>query len=92
MKGHKVLPDPGFDKEVEASLHEESSMVHEDLWFDEVKKVDTPIPHVGFVILEEFHKVEYKVYLLSLLPKTIPQLQQVSCTRFFILQSLKTQG
>ena len=54
MKGDQVLPDPGFDKEVEASLLEESSMVHEDLWFDEVKKVDTPIPHVGFVILEEF--------------------------------------
>ena len=49
-------------------------MVHEDLQFDEVKKVDTPIPHVGFVILEEFHEVEYKVYLLSMLPKKIPQL------------------
>ena len=67
-------------------------MVHKDLQFDEVKKVDTPIPHVGFVILEEFHEVEYKVYLLSILPKTIPQLLQVSCTEFFILQSLKTRG
>ena len=67
-------------------------MVHEDLQFDEVKKVDTPIQHVGFVILEEFHEVEYKVYLLSMLPKTIPQLLQVSCIEFFILQSLKTRG
>ena len=67
-------------------------MVHEDLQFDEVKKVDTPIPHVRFVILEEFHEVEYKVYLLSMLPKTIPQLLQVSCIEFFILQSLKTRG
>ena len=74
MKGDQVLPDLGFDKEVEASLLEESSMAHEDLRFDEVKKVDTSIPHFGFVILEELHKVEYKVYLLSMLPKMIPQL------------------
>ena len=92
MKGDQVLPGPDFDKEVEASLLEESLMVHEDLQFDEVKKVDSPIQHVGYMILEEFHEVEYKVYLLSMLQKTIPQLQQVSCTRFFILQSLKTQG
>jgi len=61
-------------------------MVHADLQFDEVKKVDAPIAHIEFVIHKEFHGVEYKVYLFSMIPKRIPQLQQVLCARFFILQ------
>ena len=72
MKGDQVLPDPDFDKEVEASLLEESSMIHADLEFDKVEKVDTPIPLFEFVIPEKFHDVEYKVDLYSVLPKTIP--------------------
>ena len=72
MKGDQVLPDPDFDKEVEASLLEESSMIHADLEFDKVEKVDTPIPLFEFVIPEKFHEVEYKVDLYSVLPKTIP--------------------
>ena len=72
MKGDQVLPDPDFDKEVEASLLEESSMIHADLEFDKVEKVDTPIPLFEFVIPEKFHEVEYKVDLYSVLPKMIP--------------------
>ena len=73
----------------EASILEESSIMHEDLQLDEVKIVDMPIPHIEFVIPEKFHEVEYKVYLFSMFPKTIPQPQQVLCARVFILQSLK---
>ena len=79
-------------KQQEASILEESSMVHADLQFDKVEKVDVPIPHIKFVIPEKFHEVEYRVYLFSMLPKSIPQLQQVLCARVFILQSFKTQG
>ena len=64
-------------------------MVHEDLQFDEIKKVDNPIPHIEFVIPEEFHEVEYKVYLFSMLLKTIPQLQQVLCVEFSSFNALK---
>ena len=56
----------------EASILEESSIMHEDLQLDEVKIVDMPIPHIEFVIPEKFHEVEYKVYLFSMLPKSIP--------------------
>jgi len=54
-------------------------MVHADLQFDKVEKVDTSIPLIEFVIPEKLPEVEYKVYLFSMLPKTIPQLQQVLC-------------
>ena len=49
-------------------------MVHADLQFDKVKKVDNSIPLIEFVIPEKLPEVEYKVYLFSMLPKTIPQL------------------
>uniref|UniRef100_A0A7N2RBZ0 Reverse transcriptase zinc-binding domain-containing protein n=1 Tax=Quercus lobata TaxID=97700 RepID=A0A7N2RBZ0_QUELO len=44
----------------EASILEESSIMHEDLQLDEVKIVDIPIPHIEFVIPKKFHEVEYK--------------------------------
>ena len=53
--------------------------MHADLQFDKVEKVDVPIPLIEFVIPEKLPEVEYKVYLFSMLPKTIPQLQQVLC-------------
>ena len=40
---------------------------------------------------EEFHEVEYKVYLFLMLPKMIHELKQVLCARFMILQRFKTQ-
>ena len=39
-------------KQQEASILEEWSMVHADLQFDKVEKVDVPIPHIEFVIPE----------------------------------------
>ena len=39
-------------KQQEASILEEWSMVHADLQFDKVEKVDVPIPHIEFVMPE----------------------------------------
>ena len=66
-------------------------MVHEDLQFDEIKKVDNPIPHIEFVIPKEFHEVEYKVYLFSMLQDDSSTATSVMC-RVFILLFFKTQG
>ena len=78
-------------KQQEAYMLEESSMVHADLQFDKVEKVDVPIPHIKFVIPEKFHEVEYRVYLFSMLPKSIPQLQQVLCAKVFSKQGRMMQ-
>ena len=53
--------------------------MHADLQFDRVKKVDTPIPIIVFVIPEKFPEVEYKVYLFSKLPKTI-----LNCNKYYV--------
>ena len=48
---------------------------HESLQIIKEKKEQVPpIPHIEFFIPKEFHEVEYKVYLYSMLPKMIPQL------------------
>ena len=50
------------------------------------------IPHIDFVIPEEFFMVEFKVFLFSTLPKVIPDLKQVLLVSILILQHFRTQG
>ena len=63
-------------------------MVHEDKQFAKVEKVDNIvlpmvqdkimlIPHIDFVIPEDFDMVEFKVFLFFVLPKVILDLKQV---------------
>ena len=50
------------------------------------------IPHIDFVIPEEFDMVEFKVFLFSVLPKVIPDLKQVFLVNILILQCFRTRG
>ena len=50
------------------------------------------IPHIDFVIPEEFDVVECKVFVFSMLPKLIPNLKQVFFVSILILQCFKTRG
>ena len=50
------------------------------------------IPHIDFVIPEEFVMVEFKVFLFSTLPKVIPDLKQVLLVSILILQHFRTRG
>ena len=50
------------------------------------------IPHIDFVILEEFDMVEFKVLLFSMLPRVIPNLKQVLLVSILILQHFRTRG
>ena len=50
------------------------------------------IPHIDFVIPEEFDMVEFKVFLFFVLPKVIPNLKQVLVISILILQCFKTRG
>ena len=50
------------------------------------------IPHIDFVIPEEFVMVEFKVFLFFMLPKVIPDLKQVLLLSILILQRFRTQG
>ena len=78
----------------------------EDLNLGEVEEVKTTmltvvhrvqdeiilIPHIDFVIPNEFNLMEFKVFLFSMLPKVIPDLKQVFLVSILILQCFKTQG
>ena len=82
------------------------STVLEDLHLGEVKEVKTTvlpmvhkvqeeiilIPHIDFVIPNEFDVVEFKVFLFSMLPKVISDLTQVLFVSILILQCIKTRG
>ena len=50
------------------------------------------IPHIDFVIPNEFDMVEFKVFLFFMLPKVIPNLKQVLLIGILILQCFRTWG
>ena len=50
------------------------------------------IPHIDFVIPNEFGMVEFKVFIFSVLPKVILDLKQVLLVSILIFQCFKTQG
>ena len=50
------------------------------------------IPHIEFVISEEFDMVDIKNFLFSMLPKVIPDLLQVLLVNILILQRFRTRG
>ena len=63
-------------------------MMHENKQFTKVERVDNIvlpmvqdkimlIPHIDFVIPEEFDMVEFKVFLFSMLPRVILDLKQL---------------
>ncbi|KAL0011138.1 hypothetical protein SO802_006246 [Lithocarpus litseifolius] len=77
-------------------------MVHEDKQFAIVDKVDNIvflmvqdkimlIPHIDFVISEEFDMVDIKNFLFSMLSKVIPDLKQVLLVDILILQRFRTR-
>ena len=79
------------------------SIVLKDLHLGEVEEVKTTlfpmvqdeiklIPHIDFVIPNEFDVVEFKVFLFSVLPKVIPDLKQVLLVNILLLQCFKTRG
>ena len=79
------------------------SIVLKDLHLGEVEEVKTTlfpmvqdeiklIPHIDFVIPNEFDVVEFKVFLFSVLPKVIPDLKQVLLDNILLLQCFKTRG
>ena len=76
-------------------------MVHEDKQFAKVEKVDNIvlpmvqdkimlIPHIDFVISEEFAMMEFNIFLFSTLPKVIPDLKQVLLVSILVLQRFRT--
>ena len=79
-------------------------MVHDDKQLDKVEKVDTMvlpmvqdkiavIPHIDFVILEEFNDaMECKISLSSVLPTVVPILTQKLRARVLIILHFKTRG
>ena len=80
--------------------------VIEDLPLGEVEEVKTTvlpmvhkvqeeiilIPHIDFVIPNEFNVVEFKVFLFPMLPKVISDWKQVLFVNILILQCFKTRG
>ena len=89
--------------EANESAFDQPFMVHEDKQFAKVEKVANIllpmvqdkimlIPHIDFVIPEEFVMVEFKVFLFFMLPKVIPDLKQVLLLSILILQRFRTQG
>ena len=50
------------------------------------------IPHIDFVIPNEFDVVEFKVFLFPVLPKVILDLKQVLLVSILILQHFRTRG
>ena len=82
------------------------SIVLKDLHLGEVEEVKTTlfpmvhkvqveiilIPHIDFVIPNEFDVVELKVFLFPVLSKVILDLKQVLFVSILILQCFKTRG
>ena len=92
--------------EVVKYASDQPSTVLEDLHLgevEEVKAIVLPIvhkvqeeiiliPHIDFVIPNEFDVVEFNVFLFPMLPKVILDLKQVLFVSILILQCFKTQG
>ena len=92
--------------EVVERASNQPSTVLEDLHLGEVEEVKNTvlpmvhkvqdeiilIPHIDFVILNEFDMVEFKAFLFPMLPKVIPDLKQVLLVNILILQCFKTWG
>ena len=92
--------------EVVECTFNQPSIVLKDLHLGEVEEVKTTlfpmvheiqyeiilIPHIDFVILNEFDMVEFKVFLFFMLPKVIPNLKQVLLIGILILQCFRTRG
>ena len=90
--------------EVVERASNQPSTILEDLHLGEVKEVKTTvlpmvhkvldeiilIPHIHFVIPNEFDVVEFKVFLFPVLPNVIPNLKQVLLVNILILQCFKT--
>ena len=92
--------------EVVECASNQPSTILEDLHLGEVEGVKTTvlpmvhkvqeeiilIPHIDFVIPNEFDVVEFKVFLFPMLPKVISDLKQVLFVSILILQCFKTRG
>ena len=92
--------------EVVEHASDQPSTVLEDLHLGEIKEVKTTvlpmvhkiqdeimlIPHIDFVIPNESNAVEFKVFLLPVLPKVVPNLKQVLLVSILILHCFKTRG
>ena len=90
--------------EVVERASDQPSTVLEDLHLGEVEEVKTTmlpmvhkvqdeiilIPHIDFVIPNEFDVVEFKVFLFPVLLKVIPDLKQVLLLSILILQCFET--
>ena len=50
------------------------------------------IPHINFVIPEEFDMVEFKIFLFSMLRRVILDFKQVLLVNILILQRFRTRG
>ena len=50
------------------------------------------IPHINFVIPEEFDMVEFKIFLFSMLSRVILDFKQVLLINILILQRFRTRG
>ena len=92
--------------EVVECASNQPSTVLEDLHLGEVEEVKTTvlplvhkvqeeiilIPHIDFVIPNEFDVVEFKIFLFPVLPKVISDLKQMLFVSIVILQCFKTRG
>ena len=92
--------------EIVECAFDQPSTVLEDLYLGEVEEVKTTmlpmvhkvqeeiilIPHIDFVIPNEFDVVESKVFLFPVLPKVISDLKRVLFVSILILQCFKTRG
>ena len=90
--------------EVVECAYDQPSIVLEDLHLGEVEEVKTTvlpmvhkvqeeitlIPHIDFVIPNEFDVVEFKVFLFLVLPQVILDLKQVLFVNVLIFQCFKT--
>ena len=103
-----IMLESAHDVKVEVieRASNQPSTVLEELHLGEVKEVKTTvlpmvhkvqeeiilIPHINFVIPNEFDVVEFKVFLFPVLPKVISDLKQVLFVSILILQCFKTRG
>ncbi|KAL0009876.1 hypothetical protein SO802_004984 [Lithocarpus litseifolius] len=90
--------------EVVERASDQPSTILEDLHLGDIEEVKTTllpmvhkvrdeiilIPHIDFVIPNEFDLVEFKVFLFPVLPKVIPDLKQELLVSILIFQCFKT--
>ena len=107
MPKESIMLEGAHDVKVEVveRTSNQPSIVLEDLHLGEVEEVKTTvlpmvhkvqekiilIPHIDFVISNEFDVVEFKVFLFHVLLKVISDLKQVLFVSILILQCFKTQ-